>query len=184
MYAAYESYRKGFLMGADGQYHEVSEEIWTEYMRSVWREEAARRREGGPADGKKKKKGSLMDSGNCLPKVVSYESLTDAHGEAILPCHRSVEDEVVAKSIRTELHDRLYRALEELEPEEKFLIGKLYLEGDSLSIRAYAERYGVPRTTVQYQRKRLLAKLRAVMESEKGFSLDAVHAAFEQNEGR
>lgn len=177
----FEAYRKGFLMGADGQWHKVSEEIWTEYMRSVWRE-AARRREGGPADGKKK--GSLMDSSNRLPKVVSYDSLTDAHGEALLPSHRSVEDEVVEKSIRTELHNCLYRALEELEPEEKFLIGKLYLEGDSLSIRAYAERYGVPRTTVQYQRKRLLAKLRAVMESADGFSLDMVHAAFEQNGGR
>ena len=178
---AYDSYKKNYLMGADGQYHEVSEEIWTEYMRSVWRE-AARIREGGPADGKKK--GSLMDSSNRLPKVVSYDSLTDAHGEALLPSHRSVEDEVVEKNIRAELHDRLYRALEELKPEEKFLIGKLYLKDGGLSIRAYAEKYGVPRTTVQYQRKRLLAKLRAVMESEDGFSLDAVHSAFEQNEGR
>ena len=179
---AYDSYKKNYLMGADGQYHEVSEEIWNDYMRSVWREAAARRREGSPAD--RKKKGSSMDSSNCLHKVVSYESLTDAHGEAILPSHKSVEDEVVEKSIRAELHDRLYRALEQLGPDEAFLIGKLYLEGKGMSIREYAVRYGAPRTTVQYQRKKLLAKLRAVIESEDGFSLDMVHAAFEQNGGR
>ena len=169
----YESYRKGFLMGADGHWHEVSEEIWNDYMRSVWREEAARRREGDPAGGKKKKKGSLMDS-NCLPKVVSYESMTDAHGEAFLPSHRSVEEEVVEESIRAEIHGRLYRALEELEPEEKFLIGKLYLEGEGMSIREYAEKYGKPRTTVQYQRIKLIKKLRTLLEQEEGFSLDLV----------
>jgi RNA polymerase sigma factor (sigma-70 family) len=162
----FEAYRKGFLMGADGQWHKVSEEIWTEYMRSVWRE-AARRREGGPADGKKK--GSLMDS-NCLPKVVSYESMTDAHGEAFLPSHRSVEEEVVEESIRAEIHDRLHRALEQLGPEEKFLVGKLYLEGDEMSLREYAEKYGKPRTTVQYQRIKLMKKLRTLLEQEEGFS--------------
>ena len=167
----YESYRKGFLMGADGQWHEVSEEIWTEYMRSVWKEESARRREGGPADGKKE--GDSMDS-NCLPKVVSYESMTDAHGEAFLPSHRSVEEEVVEESIRAEIHDRLHRALEQLGPEEKFLVGKLYLEGDEMSLREYAERYDKPRTTVQYQRTKLMNKLRTIMESEEGFSLDLI----------
>ena len=178
---AFETYRKGFLMGADGHWYEVSEEIWTEYIRSVWREEAARRREGGSAD--RKKKGNTLDSNNDLPKVVSYESISDAHGEALLPSYRSTEDEVVGKSIRTELYDRLYRALEELGPEEKFLIGKLYLEGDGMSIREYATEYGAPRTTVQYQRTKLLKKLRATLESEDGFSLDTVYAAFEQNEG-
>ena len=167
----YESYRKGFLMGADGQWHEVSEEIWTEYMRSVWKEESARRREGDPAGGKKK--GSLMDS-NCLPKVVSYESMTDAHGEAFLPSHRSVEEEVVEESIRAEIHDRLHRALEQLGPEEKFLVGKLYLGGDEMSLREYAEKYGKPRTTVQYQRIRLMKKLRGLLEQEEGFSPDLV----------
>ena len=167
----YESYRKGFLMGADGHWHEVSEEIWTEYMRSVWKEESARRREGGPADGKKE--GDSMDS-NCLPKVVSYESMTDAHGETFLPSHRSVEEEVVEESIRAEIHDRLCRAFEELGQKEKFLIGKLYLEDDGMSIREYAARYGTPRTTVQYQRIRLMKKLRVLLEQEEGFSPDLI----------
>ena len=179
---AYDSYKKNYLMGADGQYYEVSEEIWNEYMRSVWREEAARRREGGPANGKNKKKGSPTDSSNYLPKVVSYESLTDARGDAFLPSHRSVEEEVVEKSIRVDIHDRLHRALDELGPEEKFLIGKLYLEGDGMTIREYAERYGRPRTTMQYQRKRIMEKLRAVMEAEDGFSLDIIYAICEHHE--
>ena len=167
----YESYRKGFLMGADGEWHEVSEEIWNEYMRSVWREAAARRREGGPAYGKKES--SSMDS-NCLPKVVSYESMTDAHGEVFLPNHKSVEEEVVEENIRSEVHGCLCRALEKLGPEEKFLIGKLYLEGDGMSIREYSERYGKPRTSVQYQRIRLMKKLRTLLEQEEDFSLDLV----------
>ena len=54
---------------------------------------------------------------------------------------------------------------------------------NGMSIREYATEYGAPRTTVQYQRTKLLKKLRATLESEDGFSLDTVYAAFEQNEG-
>ena len=166
----YKSYKKGYLKGADGKYHAVSEEVWSDYMCSVWREEAAQKRDRCLVNDKKAE--SSGDGWNYFPKVVSYDSITDSYGEEILPSHIDVEDEVVKKSIRTEIHERLYRALEKLGPEEQFLIGKLYLEGDGMSIREYAERYGRPRTTVQYQRIKLMKKLRVLLEQEEGFSLN------------
>ena len=168
----YESYKKGYLKGADGEYHKVSEEVWNDYMCSVWREKAAQKRDRSLVSGKKAE--SPEDGWNYYPRVVSYDSITDSHGEEILPSHVSVEDGVIGKCVRTEIHDRLHKALEELEPEEKFLIGKLYLEGDGMSIREFSARYGMPRTTVQYQRIRLMKKLRTLLEQEEGFSLDLI----------
>lgn len=168
----YESYKKGYLKGADGNHHKVSEEVWNDYMCSVWREQAAQKRDRSLVNGKKAE--SPGDSWNYFPRVVSYDSITDSHGEEILSSHESMEDGVIVTCVRTEIHDRLYRALEQLGPEEKFLIGKLYLEGEGMSIREYAEKYGKPRTTVQYQRIKLMKKLRALLEQEEGFSLDLV----------
>ena len=121
----YDSYKKGYLKGADGEYHKVSEEVWNDYMCSVWREKAAQKRDRSPVNGNKEE--SPGDGRNYFPRVVSYDSITDSHGEEILPSYASVEDGVIVKCVRTEIHDRLHKALEELEPEEKFLIGKLYL---------------------------------------------------------
>lgn len=166
----YESYKKGYLKGADGNYHKVSEEVWNDYMCSVWREQAAQKRDRSLVNGKKAE--SPGDSWNYFPRVVSYDSITDSHGEEILSSYESMAEGVIVTYVRTEIHDRLYRALEQLGPEEKFLIGRLYLEGEGMSIREYAERYGRPRTTVQYQRIKLMKKLRVLLEQEEGFSLN------------
>ena len=177
----FKSYKKGYLKGIDGKYKKVSEEMYNAYMRPFWREEKASQRERKPLTDKKKDR-TENDRAD-LPKVVSYDSLAESQVKGLLPNYASAEEEVVRACIRAELHDRLYRALEELGPEEKFLIGKLYLEGDGMSIREFSVRYGVPRTTVQYQRIKLMKKLRAILESEDGFSPDTVHAAFEHNGG-
>ena len=47
-------------------------------------------------------------------------------------------------------------------------------DGSANIIREYAEKYGKPRTTVQYQRIKLIKKLRTLLEQEEGFSLDLV----------
>ena len=165
----FKSYKKGYLMGNDDKYQKVSEEIYDEYMRAFWREEKALQREHKSITDKK---GSTEDEQTSFPKVVSYESIIETQVGGLLPSCTSAEEEAVEACIRTEIHERLYRALERLGSEEQFLIGKLYLEGDGMTIREYAERYGKTRTTVQYQRIKLMKKLRALLEQEEGFSLD------------
>lgn len=166
------TYKKGYLPGADGQYHRVSNEIWLEYMRSVWREDAVMRREKEPVTGNNSCEGSRFR--NCFPRVVSIDSIFEAHGEQILPGSRSAEEEAVTNEIRTLLYTDMYRAMEALDPEELFLLRKLYLEGDGMSIREFANRYKEPRTTVQYRRKRALNKVRGLMEKGSDFSLDLI----------
>lgn len=176
---SYTAYKKGYLLGADNQYHKVPEEIWREYMRSVWREEAAIKRDRMPVMSKSSTKDS--DEWVSFPKVVSYDSVLDAHGEVLLPRHRSAEDEAVSVDVRTSLYTNLHEALQALTPDELFLIERLYLDG--LSIREFSSKYGQPRTTVQYRRNKAVKKLRALMEKTEGFSKELIPEIFD-DEGR
>ncbi len=172
---AYASYKKGFLMGSDDKYHKVSDEIWSDYMRSVWREDATEKREHTPVIGKNNT--DSAEKWGDFPKVGSIYNITAAHAEQILPNHRSAEDEVVAKTARNDIHNRLKRALKHLDPDELALIDGLYFEDGGLSIRAYADKSGEPRTTIQYRHKKILKKLKGFMEREAGFSPDMIHEA-------
>lgn len=173
----YKTYKKGYLLGADGCYHKVTDEIWFDYMRSVWREEAAIRRDRQLVADKKtsgKKTAEDNEDWKSFPKVVSFDSVVEARGDQILPKTISAEDEAVSADVRTLLYTNMYKALEALDPEEIFLLEKLYLDEERMSIREFAARYREPRTTVQYRRTKALNKLRGLMEKGKGFSNDLV----------
>ncbi len=171
----YESYKKGYLRGADGNYHKVSDEIWFEYMRSIWREMAVEKRDRGSAGGKK---AAASDGGRCpLPRLTSFDSLLEAHGEQFLPKHRSAEDEAMGQGARKDIHARLCKAINALNPGQQFLICKLYLEGGGMSIRDFSAAYGQPRTSVQYRHRKTLEALKGFIENEKGFSKDLLREA-------
>lgn len=165
----FESYKKGYLKGADGKYYKVSDKVFTDYMRLIWREEYQEKRDRKIITNKNDTGSSREKS---FPKVVSYDSITDANGDRFLPKQRSVEDDVIRKIVHTCLH----RAMDQLSHEESVLLEKLYFEG--LSMKEYATAYKVPRTTVQYRHKKILAKLRKIMEKDYEFSKEMLLEAF------
>ena len=176
----FKSYIKGYLMGADGMYYKVSDEVFDEYMRLWWKEEYQKRRDRTIVSNKK---GNSSLDGKAFPRVVSFDSITDANGDHFLSKNGSLEDEVIRKEdevIRKKVYACLHRAMEELSPEETHLLTKVYIE--DMSISRYAEECQEPRTTVQYRHKKILSKLRDALEKDAEFSRDMLREAFEPEE--
>lgn len=171
----FKTYKKGYLKGVDGKYYKVSDEVFTEYMRLWWREEYQAKRDQKTITNNKDIESS---TGKTFPKVVSYDSIMDANGDQFLPKHRTVEDEVIKKTV----YICLYRAMDQLSPEESFILEKLYFQSPRMSIRKYADTYKESRTTVQYRHKKILAKLRKIMEKDYEFSKEMLLEAFDSEE--
>ena len=171
--SGFKSYIKGYLMGADGMYHKVSDEVFDEYMRFWWKEDYQKRRDRTIVSNKK---GNSSVDGKAFPRVVSFDSITDANGDRFLSKNRSLENEVIRKKVYACLH----RAMKELSSEETHLLTKVYIE--DMSISRYAEECREPRTTVQYRHKKILSKLRDALEKDAEFSRDMLREAFEPEE--
>ena len=169
------SYKRGYIMGADGKFlnEKVTDEIWIEYLKSLWHEEYQIRRDRmlifDP-------KGTKSSGEKALPKVVSYDSITDATGDRFVSQRISVEDEVIKNIV----YACMYKAIKRLSSEETHLLTWIYLEG--MTIRKYAEAYEVPRTTVQYRHKKILSKLKKIMEEDVEFSKDMLPETLEADE--
>jgi len=93
---------------------------------------------------------------------VNYHALdTDTQsGEEILADNsRNVEDEAILRIFV----DKLIRCMAELTEEERFLIDELYYKRKSEV--ELAKETGIPRTTIQSNKYKLLAKLKKIIEN-------------------
>lgn len=176
----YLPYKKGYLIGADGKYYKVSVKVWTDYMRSIWREDAARKRDCSKV--RDNKTGTYTGECESYSKVTSFDKIVDVHGDNLLPHHASVEEELIRRISRDDIYICLYRAMDSLEPEECLFLEKLYFEGDGMSIYKYAKRCMQPYSTVKSRHRRCLKKLRKIMESDKKFSASMLDEVLEDAE--
>ena len=111
------SSREFYLTGADGEEHEVSELIYREYKRMVWKERNAERRDRKAAY--QFKDPNSMDAVS-FPKVVSIDSILESCGncgEGIMPNADSAEGEALRQICRDSLYDSMDRSLELLNDE-------------------------------------------------------------------
>lgn len=122
----------------DGVKVPVTEEVYRAYYRPVWRE------------AKQKEVRGDME--------YSLDALEDAGFEAV--SNDPLVDEIVADKL---LLDELYAALAELTDDERNLIDALYFR--EKSERNIAAESGIPQTTINYRKNRLLEWLRKKLKN-------------------
>ncbi len=134
--------RQQYMIRVKGKLVEVSPEVYYAYYRMArqeeWQEE-------------KKKDHNVM----------SYDALDtdDFIGLEAIPDTDSpgVEEIVTEKDLK----ERLHRAIETLSQPEKELIQAIYFEG--ITEREYAERYGISQMGANKRHRKMLSKLRILM---------------------
>ena len=153
------SENKQFYVRIDGQLIPVTEEVYLAYYRFARRmryferdikTESAIRDEDGSIIGYKPAKEDSLDR------------LTEA-GEDYADGCESVEDAV----IRAMMSDKLRDALSELPDGERELIDALFFsnDGDGMTVRDYASLNGIPFTTIQSRKAKILSKLKKQLKT-------------------
>lgn len=150
-----KKYEHYYLEGADGKQHEVSEQQFRDYKRSVWREEAQYKRERSVIRDKSTHKSELDKIEHI--KVASLESILAGGGEHHIGVTPDFSDELVDIMEQKALLKILGQAVEILDESEKEMYKRLFEDG--ISDREYERRYSTPRSTVGYQRKKIQNKI-------------------------
>ena len=151
-------HEKYYLTGADGNQHEVSEEIFRAYKHMEWNENAQYKRERMPRYQRNEQGEEVGDS---YSKVVSVDSMIAGGGEHHLGVVPAFSDEIVKAYEEAEMLQILSKAIEEFEGEYLDLYTRLFVEG--ISEREYEKLYGMPRKTVAYKKKKMLAYLKELI---------------------
>lgn len=134
--------RKKYIIKVEGKLVEVSPEVYYAYFRMErqerWQEE--KQREHGVVSY------DTLDNG----EMVGLENVADtaSHG---------LEEAVIAG----ELRDRLRNAVAALPKEDRELIQAIYYEG--MSEREYAKQCGISQNCAYKRRRRILSRLRGIM---------------------
>ncbi len=126
---------KEWYIWLDGIKVPVSEEVYRTYKRAEWREE---------------KQDAVRKDREC-----SFDYMTehDFDGQAV--SEQELVDEIVSDKL---LLDELYAALAELTDDERSLIDELYFK--EKSERELSKDIGVPQTTINYQKNKILEWLK------------------------
>ena len=136
-------YREKKFIGLHSMIMEVSEKEYIEFYRSKRRQKYLdeQRRDNGD---------------------VSYDALNsdEFNGEEILIAELPDVCDTVVESIMT---DKLRQSLQLLNQDEKFLIHALYFERKSE--RKVSEETGIPQKTINDRKRRIIAKLKKLLES-------------------
>ena len=134
--------REKYIIKVEGKLVEVSQEVYFAYFRMErqerWQEE--KQREHG---------------------VMSYDALDDGEmvglEDVVDTASPGLEDAVIAGEFR----DRLRNAIASLPKEDRELIQAIYYE--EMSERAYAKQHGISQNCAYKRRRRILSRLRAIM---------------------
>lgn len=135
---------KKYYIHVPGALVEVSEGVYFAYYQE--------KRRGRTLREKDKRNGAVSYDGLDTPELTGQEMIPDR--DAV-----SVEDAAIANILR----DRLHRCLDALDEPDRELIHALYFEG--LSERKYAKRVGIPQRTINDRRRRVLRKLKELLEN-------------------
>ena len=126
---------KDWYIWLDGIKVPVTEEVYRTYKRAEWREE---------------KQDTVRKERECsLDFMAEY----GFDGQAVTK--QKLIDEIVADKL---LLDELYKALAELTDDERYLINELFFK--EKSERDVAAEVGIPQTTINYQKNRILKWLK------------------------
>lgn len=140
---------------------QVSKEVYSEYMKSVWNEEKTWYREKYYQETKAEK--NLPDEKrfafdrNTLPKVLSLDSIVEGGGEEKLPFQPDFSNGWIDEGDKQALITIVREVLSGLKEAEKVLYQHLFVEG--MSEREFERKFFVPRKTVTYRKQRLLKKI-------------------------
>lgn len=135
---------KKYYIHVPGTLVEVSEGVYFAYYQE--------KRRGRTLREKDERNGAVSYDGLDTPELTGQEMIPDR--DAV-----SVEDAAIANILR----DRLHRCLDALDEPDRELIHALYFEG--LSERKYAKRVGIPQRTINDRRRRVLRKLKELLEN-------------------
>lgn len=135
---------KKYYIHVPGALVEVSEDVYFAYYQE--------KRRGRTLREKDERNGAVSYDGLDTPELTGQEMIPDH--DAV-----SVEDAAIANILR----DRLHRCLALLDEPDRQLIQALYFEG--LSERKYAKRVGIPQRTINDRRRRVLRKLKELLEN-------------------
>lgn len=136
--------QKKYYIHVPGTLVEVSEGIYFAYYQE--------KRRGRTLREKDERNGAVSYDGLDTPELTGQEMIPDRNAV-------SVEDAAIANILR----DRLHRCLAALDEPDQELIQALYFEG--LSERKYAKRVGIPQRTINDRRRRVLRKLKELLEN-------------------
>ena len=135
---------KKYYIHVPGALVEVSEGVYFAYYQE--------KRRGRTLREKDERNGAVSYDGLDTPELSGQEMIPDR--DAV-----SVEDAAIANILRGELH----RCLALLDEPDRLLIQALYFEG--LSERKYAKRVGIPQQTISDRKRRVLARLKKLLEN-------------------
>ena len=135
---------KKYYIHVPGALVEVSEGVYFAYYQE--------KRRGRTLREKDERNGAVSYDELDTPELTGQEMIPDR--DAV-----SVEDAAIANILR----DRLYRCLAALDEPDRQLIQALYFEG--LSERKYAKRVEIPQQTISDRKRRILARLKKLLEN-------------------
>ena len=121
----------------------VSEEIYKAYKRPVWRE----------------KKRRIIRT----EREISYDFMTEIGREPEDKTQERIDKIVVDKLFSEIISKKLYRALDELDEDEKLLIDEIYFKNKSE--RKISDIFAIPRKTIAYRKAKILEKLKEIIEN-------------------
>lgn len=140
---------------------ECEEKDACEMNRLGWREEY-RERAKNAAINRKDAEGNLMDfDPKANPRECSWEEMITLGGEGHLGCEESLEDIVLTKVFTETRMNILHSILPTLSSDELHIIEA---EVEGISSREYEKKFGIPRKTYLYRRKKLFSRLRSMIE--------------------
>ena len=134
----------------------VTEEVYREYMRPIWREQKEATRAKKLCVNQSRKDACNHDCDHCTQPVFRESSIDMMPEEAV--SSMSLED----LCIQTLLIEQLLEAMEDLAPEDRLL---LQLIGAGESERTIAEILGKSKTAVHTRKDKLFAMLRNFFEN-------------------
>lgn len=135
---------KKYYINVPGALVEVSEGVYFAYYQE--------KRRGRTLKEKDERNGAVSYDGLDTPELTGQEMIPDR--DAV-----SVEDAAIANILR----DKLHRCLALLDEPDRQLIQALYFEG--LSERKYAKRVGIPQRTISDRKRRILDRLKKLLEN-------------------
>ncbi len=134
--------KEHYIIGVKGKLVEVTPEVYYAYYRmkrqEEWQEE------------KKKDHNVMSYDALDTDDFVGLETIPDTDSPGV--------EEIVSEK---DLKERLHQALEKLSQPEKELIQAIYVEG--VTEREYAERYGISQMGANKRHRKILSKLRILM---------------------
>ena len=135
---------KKYYINVPGALVEVSEGVYFAYYQE--------KRRGRTLREKDERNGAVSYDGLDTPELTGQEMIPDRGAT-------SVEDAAIANILR----DKLHRCLALLDEPDRQLIQALYFEG--LSERKYAKRVAIPQQTISDRKRRILARLKKLLEN-------------------